>query len=86
MLTVANGQFTQVQYSDKQFLHIHLWLASYTLYTLVKRERLIKEGKIPMQELDRQRGGLFSKGAYFRGYGTCTVYVYTIRAQLLHRI
>ena len=39
------------------------------LYTLVEKGGLIKEGKIPMQELDSQRGegAYFHRGAYFRG-------------------
>ena len=28
---MANGQFTQVQESDKQFFHTYLWLASYPM-------------------------------------------------------
>ena len=35
------------------------------LYTLVEKGGLIKEGKIPMQELDSQRG----EGAYFHRGG-----------------
>ena len=48
MLTVANGQLTQVQDSDiKQFL---------TSYTYCKvKQGAYKGGKIPMQELDSQR-------------------------------
>ena len=39
------------------------------LYTLVDKGWRKKEGKIPMQELDSQRGEgvYFQRGAYFRG-------------------
>ena len=63
MLTVVNGQFTQVQHSDHQFLHTYMWLA------ILEEKGAYKGEKYLCKNLIAKEGrGLHSKEAYFQGF------------------